>query len=78
MERKLYLELCQRQAIKGDALVEYDGVAYQPHAYELKFQSDGKIKHTAILKEPKANCLVYCRLEDLTLPTAKAGGFSVR
>ncbi len=33
------------------------------HAYELKFQSDGKIKHTAILKEPKANCLVYCRLE---------------
>ena len=35
------------------------------HAYELKFQHDGKIKHTAILKEPKANCLVYCRLEDV-------------
>ena len=34
-------------------------------AYELKFQPDGKIKHTAILKEPKANCLVYCRLEDV-------------
>ena len=28
-------------------------------------QPDGKIKHTAILKEPKANCLVYCRLEDV-------------
>ena len=27
--------------------------------------ADGKIKHTAILKEPKANCLVYCRLEDV-------------
>ena len=22
-------------------------------------------KHTAILKEPKTNCLVYCRLEDV-------------
>ena len=35
------------------------------HAYELKFQQDGKIKHTAILKEPKANCLLYCRLADV-------------
>ena len=65
MERKLYLELCQRQAVKCDALVEYGGIAYQPYAYELKFQSDGKIKHTAILKEQKENCLVYCRLEDV-------------
>lgn len=65
MERKLYLELCQRQATKGGVLVEYDGVAYHPYAYELKFQPDWKINHTAILKEPKANCLVYCRLEDV-------------
>ena len=35
------------------------------HAYELKFRPDGKIKHTAILKEQKANCLVNCRLEDV-------------
>ena len=35
------------------------------HAYELKFQQDGKINHTAILKDPKVNCLVYCRLEDV-------------
>ena len=65
MERKLYLELCQRQAIKGGVLVEYDTISYQPYAYELKFQQDGKIKHTAILKEQKANGLVYCRLEDV-------------
>ena len=63
MERKLYLELCQRQATKCGVLVEHDGIAYQPYAYELKFQPDGKSKHTAILKGPKANCLVYCRLE---------------
>ena len=43
MERKLYLELCQRQAMKGGVLVEYDGISYQPYAYELKFQPDGKI-----------------------------------
>ena len=65
MERKLYLELCQRQAMKGGALVEYSGIASQPYAYELKFQPDGKTKHTATLTEPKANCLVYCRLEDV-------------
>ena len=65
MERKLYLELCQRQAMKGGVLVEYGGIYYQPDAYELKFQSDGKIKHTAILKDTKANCIVYCRLEDV-------------
>ena len=65
MERKLYLELCQRQAMKGGVLVEYDRLAYQPYAYELKFHTDGKIKHTAILKEPKANSLMYCRLEDV-------------
>ena len=40
MERKLYLELCQHQAVKGGALVEYDGITYQPYAYELKFQPD--------------------------------------
>ena len=65
MERKLYLELCQREAINGGVLVEYGGISYHPYSYELKFQSDGKIKHTAILKEPKVNCLVYCRLEDV-------------
>lgn len=65
MERKLFLELCQRQAMKGGVLVEYCGILYHPCAYELKFHQDGKTKHTAILKEPKANCLVYCRLEDV-------------
>ena len=65
MERKLYLELCQQQAMKGDVFVEYGGIAYQPYAYELKFQPDGKIKHTAILKEQKSNSLVYCKLEDV-------------
>ena len=45
MERKLSLELCQRQAIKGGVLVEYGGIACQPYAYELKFQQDGTCDH---------------------------------
>ena len=65
MERNLYLELCQRQAMKGGVLVEYSGIDYHPYAYELKFQPDGKIKHTASWKETKAKWLVYCRWKDV-------------
>ena len=65
MERKLYLELCQRQAMKGGVLIEYGGIAYHPYSYELKFQTDGKFKHTAILKDVKANSLIYCDLQDV-------------
>ena len=36
VERKLYLELCQRHAMKGGALVEYDGIAYQKYEKEVK------------------------------------------
>ena len=65
MERKLYLELCQRQAMKGGVLVEYGSISYQPYSYELKFQPDGKIKHTAVLQDIKSKALVYCRLQDV-------------
>ena len=64
MERKLYLELCQRQAIKGGVLVEYGGIAYHPYSYELKFQQAGKLKHREILKEPEAKGLEYGRWEE--------------
>lgn len=51
--------------MKGGVLVEYGGIEYHPYAYELKFQPDGKSKHTAILKDAKANSLIYCKLEDV-------------
>lgn len=65
MERKLYLELCQRQAMKGGVTVEYGGVTFNPYAYELRFDSFGNTKHTAILKDKKANSLIYCDLQDV-------------
>ena len=51
--------------MKGGVLVEYDGVTFNPYAYELRFDSFGNTKHTAILKDKKANSLIYCDLQDV-------------
>ena len=65
MERKRYLELCQRYAVGGDIKVLYKDTEYHPYRYELGFDGSGKSIHTAILKDLKANSLLYCRLEDV-------------
>lgn len=66
MDRKLYLELCQRNATHGKKVfVRYVGNDYLPSAYQLGFNSDGTVRHTAILNEYKSNTLVYCRLQDV-------------
>ena len=51
--------------MKGGVLVEYGGLTFNPYAYELRFDSFGNTKHTAILKDLKANSLLYCRLEEV-------------
>ena len=65
MERKQYLELCQKYAIGCDIRIKYKDTEYHPYRYELGFDSNGKSIHTAILKDLKANSLLYCRLEDV-------------
>ena len=65
MERKQYLELCQKYAVGGDIMVKYKDTEYYPYRYELGFDDTGKSVHTAILKDLKANSLLYCRLEDV-------------
>jgi hypothetical protein len=65
MERKRYLELCQKYAIGCDVKVKYKDSRYHPYRYELGFDSSGKSIHTAILKDLKANSLLYCLLEDI-------------
>ena len=65
MERKQYLELCQRYAVGGDIRAKYKDTEYHPCRYELGSDSSGKSIHTAILKDLKANSLLYCRLEDV-------------
>ena len=65
MERKRYLELVQRYAVGGDIRVKYKDAKYHPYRYELGFDSSGNSIHTAILKDLKANSLLYCGLEDV-------------
>ena len=65
MERKRYLELCQKYAVGKDIRVKYKDSEYHPYRYELGFDNNGKSIHTAILKDLKANSLLCCRLDDV-------------
>lgn len=65
MERKRYLELCQKYAVGCDIRVKYKGTEYHPYRYELGFNNKGNSIHTAILKDLKANSVVYTMLEEV-------------
>lgn len=65
MERKRYLELCQKYAVGCDIRVLYKETEYHPYRYELGFDDKGKSIHTAILKDLKANSVVYTMLEEI-------------
>lgn len=75
MERKPYLELCQRCAVLPDGpmhtkkhltdshKVVVDGNVYYPYAYKLTFDSTSKAVHTAILHDLNANSIIEVPLE---------------
>ena len=65
MERKRYLELCQKYAIGCDVMVLYKDTEYHPYRYELGFDSNGKSIHTAILMDKCKHSVLCCRLEDV-------------
>lgn len=65
MERKRYLELCQKYAVGGDIKVLYKDALYHPCRYELGFDNKGDSIHTAILKDLKANSVIYVILKDI-------------
>ena len=65
MERKQYLELCQKYAVGCDIRVLYKDTEYHPCRYELGFDDKGNTVHTAILKDLKANSVVYTMLEEI-------------
>lgn len=65
MERKRYLELCQKYAVGEDIKVKYKDTLYYPYRYELGFDDSGKSIHTAILEDLKANSVVYTMLEEI-------------
>lgn len=77
MQRDIFLQLCQKVSVLKNGIsgikenvpdelkVIYNGIAYYPVSYELSFDDKGNVIHTAILKDLKANSLLYCGLEDV-------------
>lgn len=78
MERNDYLKMCQKVSLLPDGVmhtkrvvpdelkVQYNGKTYYPLKLEIGFV-DGEVKNTAILHELKANCVVHCMLDYVTL-----------
>ena len=65
MDRNDFFKACQSQAIGKTVTVEYDSIAYYPIAYQLAYNADGTVRHTAVLQDIKSKSLVYCRLQDV-------------
>ena len=64
MERKRYLELCQRNAVQPKSVVVWlDGIGYYPIEYRLGFDDKGNAVHRAVLHDMKANGVINCPLE---------------
>lgn len=75
MDRKLYLELCQKVSVLKNGIcgikenvpdeltVVYNDIKYYPVAYELSFDDKGNVRHTAILHDLKANSITNADLE---------------
>ena len=74
MDRKLYLELCQKvsvlksgvlgikENVPDELKVVHNSIIYYPVAYELSFDK-GQPKHTAILHDLSANSVTHANLE---------------
>ena len=74
MDRKLYLELCQKvsvlksgvcrvkQNVPDELKVVHNGQIYIPVAYELSFKN-GEPQHRAILRDLCSNSITYTKLE---------------
>ena len=65
MDRNDFFKACQSQAIGKTVTVEYGGIEYYPIAYQLAYNADGTVRHTAVLQDVKSKALVYCRLQDV-------------
>lgn len=70
MDRNEYLKLCQKASmytsksmrIPSNLLVKCENIAYLPYGYKMTFDK-GKPRNTAILKDLKANAIIYADLE---------------
>lgn len=77
MERKKYLELCQKCAtlpegvlgmkmrVPKDCRVTVNGSEYYPVSYTLRFDKTGNAVHDACLHDLRANSVVVVALESV-------------
>lgn len=66
MERNDFFKACQNHARGLPAVVKYRDISYYPLAYQLAYNPDGTIRHTAVLQDLKSSTLVYCRLSEIS------------
>ena len=64
MDRNDFFKACQNHARGKKTAVSFDGIEYYPIAYQLAYNADGTVRHTAVLQDVKSKALVYCRLQD--------------
>lgn len=62
MDRKRFLELCQRSAVGEKVYVVYDGIDFKPVGYELAFDEKGNLLHSAVLKDKTKISYLKARL----------------
>lgn len=67
IDRKLYLELCQRNAVGGVSVVMYEGVKYYPVMLQIWFNDKGEPQNTAVLQDLNLKSFINCRLQDVSL-----------
>lgn len=66
MERKTYLELCQKNSLfPKSVMVEYGGALYYPKAYLLWFDDQGIAKHSALMAGKIGKHEIRCLLDDV-------------
>lgn len=70
MERKTFLEMCQRCAvisgeIPKELLIYHAGVPYYPESLVVSFDKEGRTVNTAVLHSLSANSIIYKGLSDL-------------
>ena len=46
-------------------MVAYSGAKYLPIAYKLSFMGDGSVRHTAVLRDIKADSVIEARLDEV-------------
>lgn len=66
MERRKYLELCQKNAVGVEGVfVEYGGTKYLPISLSIWFNEKGEGQNTAILQDVNGKSIINCRLQDI-------------